>query len=88
MDGYHGHRLVKCASSRPPMLNPTKRWLEFEAAYQREAYRDLSFREALSIFEALWKHAELLHPGFAEASRYDFEADFRVARALNGLPPA
>ena len=70
------------------MLHPTKRWLEFEAAYQREAYRDLSFREALSIFEALWAHAELLNPGFAEASRYDFEAVFRVARALNGLPPA
>lgn len=70
------------------MLNPTKRWLEFEAAYRREAHRDLSFREALSIFEALWEHASCLNPGFAEASRWDFEVDFRIARALNGLPPA
>ena len=70
------------------VLNPTKRWLEFEAAYAHEAYRDLSFAEALAIFEALWAHAKLLDPSFPEASRQDFEADFRVARALNGLPPA
>lgn len=70
------------------VLNPTKRWLEFEAAYAREAYHALSFAEALAIFESLWAHAKLLDRSFPEASRQDFEADFRVARALNGLPPA
>lgn len=70
------------------MLNPTKRWQEFDEAYQREAYRDLSYADALAIFEALWAHAKLLDASFPEAYLDDFEADFRVARALNGLPPA
>ena len=70
------------------MLNPTERWAAFEADDERNAYRELSFREALSIFEALWAEAEALDPRFTEPWLADFEADFRVARALNGLPPA
>lgn len=69
------------------MLNPTERWAAFKAADERTR-RELSFREALSIFEALWAEAEALDPRFAEPWLADFEADFRVARALNGLPPA
>lgn len=69
------------------MLNPTKRWAAFKAVDER-ACGELSFREALSIFEALWAEAEALDPRFTEPWLADFEADFRVARALNGLPPA
>lgn len=69
------------------MLNPTRRWAAFEAADQHAACRELSFREALSIFEALWAEAQALDPNFTEPWLADFEADFRVARALNGLPP-
>ena len=44
------------------MIRPTTRWQEFDERYRREAYRDLSFRDALSIFEAMWVHARKLNP--------------------------
>ena len=70
------------------MIRPTARWKDFEANYRREAYRDLSFREALSIFEAMWVHARKLNPRLGEDWRADLQASIAVARALNGLPPA
>lgn len=69
------------------MLNPTERWAAFKAGDERSD-RELSFRDALSIFEALWAEAEALDADFTEPWLADFEADFRIARALNGLPPA
>ena len=70
------------------MMRPNARWQEFDARYRREAYRDLSFREALSIFEAMWVHARNLNPHLGEDWREDIKASIAVARALNGLPPA
>lgn len=70
------------------MIRATARWREFEARYRREAYRDLSFRDALSIFEAMWVHARKLNPQLGEDWREDLEATIAVARALNGLPPS
>lgn len=70
------------------MIRANARWREFEARYQREAHRDLSFREALSIFEAMWIHARKLNPRLGEDWREDLEATIAVARALNGLPPS
>ena len=70
------------------MVRSTTRWKEFEERYRREAYRDLSFRDALSIFEAMWVHARKLNPRLGEDWREDLEASIAVARALNGLPPS
>lgn len=70
------------------MIRSTTRWKEFEERYRREAYRDLSFRDALSIFEAMWVHARKLNPRLGEDWREDLEASIAVARALNGLPPS
>lgn len=70
------------------MIRDTQRLREFEACYQREAFRNLAYEEALGIFEALWVEARQLNPDFGDDWREDLEADFALARALNGLPPA
>ena len=48
------------------MIRANARWREFEAQYRRNAYRDLDFLEALSIFEAMWIHARKLNPNLGE----------------------
>ena len=70
------------------MIQPTGRWREFEARYRREARRDLGYREALAIFEALWAHAREINPRLGDEWREDLQADIDTARALHGLPPA
>ena len=70
------------------MICRNARWEEFEARYRREAHRDMSFHEALALFEAMWIHARKLNPDLGEDWREDLEATIAVARALNGLPPA
>lgn len=69
------------------MIQPTRRWRAFQAAYRREAYRQLSYREALSLFEALWAEARELNPQLGEDWRTELAANIAVARAINGLPP-
>jgi hypothetical protein len=59
-----------------------------EARYQREAFRDLSYPEALARFAALWDEARALHPDLGADWEQDLAADLAVARAVNGLPPA
>jgi len=61
------------------MIPQSRRLEQFEAAYQREAFRDLSYQQALELFSALWAEARALNP--------DIGADLAVARAVNGLPP-
>lgn len=70
------------------MIRDTQRLRDFEARYRREAFRNLTYEEALAIFEALWIEACQLNPDFGDDWREDLEADFALARALNGLPPA
>ena len=70
------------------MIRANARWRAFEARYRREAYRDLGFHEALSVFEAMWIHARKLNPRLGEDWREDLQATIAVARALNGLPPS
>lgn len=69
------------------MIRDTQRLRDFETRYRREAFRDLTYGEALAIFEALWIEARQLNPDFGKDWREDLAADFAVARALNGLPP-
>lgn len=70
------------------MIRDCQRLRDFEARYRREAFRNLTYEEALAIFEALWIEARKLNPDFGDDWREDLEADFALARVLNGLPPA
>ncbi len=70
------------------MIVSSKRLEEFEARYQREAFANLSYHEALARFAALWAEARLIRPDLGQEWREDLEADFAVARAINGLSPA
>ncbi len=70
------------------MINASRRLAEFEARYQREAYADRTYVEALARFAALWAEARALNPELGADWSHDLQADIAVARALNGLPPA
>jgi hypothetical protein len=61
---------------------------EFEARYQREAYRDMTYAQALARFTALWEEARTLRPDMGEDWEDDIQADIAIARAVNGLPPS
>ena len=60
---------------------------QFEARYQREALRGLSFPQVLAIFAALWAEARALRPDIGSDWLEDLEPDLAVARAVNGLSP-
>jgi len=70
-----------------PMIRRPKRLEELERRYQREAFRDLTYKEALRLFTALWMEARELNPDIGTDWREDLEPDLAVARAVNGLPP-
>lgn len=69
------------------MIQPSARLQEFEAQYQREAFKDLTYDEALERFAALWAEARALRSDLGLDWLADLDADFAVARAVNGLPP-
>lgn len=69
------------------MLRNPDRMRRFEGDEGRRAYRDLSYLDALAIFEALLEEARALRPDFGEDWEEDLAPDLAVARALNGLPP-
>ncbi len=69
------------------MIIPSKRLAEFEARYLRNAFRDLTYEEALELFSALWEEARSLNPEIGEDWRADLEPDLAIARAVNGLSP-
>ncbi len=48
------------------MIRDTQRHRDFEACYRREAFRILTYGEALAIFEALWIEARQLNPDFGD----------------------
>ena len=72
------------------MIQPTRRLAEFEARYGREAYRDVSYADALTLFAALWAEARALPGAATDHTDWwtDLEPDFAIARAVNGLPPS
>ena len=69
------------------MIQPSKRLQEFERRYTRETVAQLSFADALAIFQSLWVEASELNPDFPGHWRSDIGPDLAIARALNGLPP-
>ncbi len=70
------------------VIRPSRTLEEFEARYAREAYRTLSYTEALRLFTALWVEARVLNPSIGQDWMEDLGPDLAVARAVNGLPPA
>ncbi|MDQ3698873.1 MAG: hypothetical protein M3373_12760 [Gemmatimonadota bacterium] len=70
------------------MIVSSKRLDEFEERYQRDAFTELSYADALARFAALWAAARVIRPDLGQDWRPDLEADLAVARAVNGLPPA
>lgn len=71
------------------VIQPSRRLAEFEARYGREAFREMSYAEALALFAALWAEARALPGALSDGSdwRADLEPDFAIARAVNGLAP-
>jgi len=69
------------------MLKNPELLARFERDDARRRFRDLSFAEALALFEALWAHALTLDAEMDRDWRTDLGADFAIARAINGLPP-
>ena len=67
------------------MIRSTPELLDLERRIARD--RAVTYDRALEIFEALWREALVLNPGFNGTRNMDLTADFAVARALNGLPP-
>ena len=69
------------------MIRPTPELDDLERRWTREGLAGMGYREALSIFEALWSEALALNPDFPGNWRDDLGPDLAIARALNGLPP-
>jgi hypothetical protein len=69
------------------VINPSPLLTSFEARYARDAYRRLTYQDALALFTGLWMEARQLHPDFGSDWQNDLAADIAVARAVNGLPP-
>ena len=69
------------------MIRSTQVLQDFEARYQREAFRELSYEQALERFAALWAEALELNPDLGTDWLADLQSDIAVARAVNGLPP-
>jgi hypothetical protein len=69
------------------MIRSTPELEQFERDYARRRARTATFAAALAVFEGLWIEARTLNPDFPGPWESDLDADFAVARAINGLPP-
>ena len=69
------------------MIRNPDRLRRLDVRWEREAYADLSFTEALEIYAELWRHALRLNPDPLAGWRHDLVPDLAIARAVNGLPP-
>lgn len=70
------------------MLERTERLEELDRRWERRAYGEASFQEALARYAALWQEALSLLEEPGADWRRDREPDLAIARAVNGLPPA
>lgn len=69
------------------MIRNESRLRQIDLRWEREAYYDLSFGEALGIYARLWQQALRLNPDPIAGWREDLASDLAIARAVNGLPP-
>jgi hypothetical protein len=75
---------VKGAIGETVMIKDRAKLEEFER--QALAAEDLSYAEALAIFEALRQEAVLLGAFTSENVLDGLEINIRLAKAINGLP--
>ena len=69
------------------MIRAGRALSDLEARDQREAYRNLTYTEALNRIASLWVEARALNPDIGQDWRDDLAPDLAVARAINGYPP-
>ena len=69
------------------MIRDSDRLAKFERQDKQRVLRDMSYLDALAIFESLWEEARVLNPNSGKDWRSDIEPVLAVARAVNGLPP-
>ena len=69
------------------MIRPGRALSELEGREQREAYRNLTYTEALSRFASLRAEARALNPDIGRDWREDLASDLAVALAINGRSP-
>ena len=74
----------KAATGETVMIRNRAKLEEFER--QELVSEDLSYAEALAIFEALHQEAVLLGAFTSENVLDGLENDIRLAKAINGLP--
>lgn len=70
------------------MLEPTDELRALDRRWEEKRYRDMTFREALALYTALWAESRALCPDASRDWKADLEPDLAMARALNGLPPS
>lgn len=70
------------------MLERTERLQALDRRWERRAYREMDYSQALARFAALWDESLRLHGEPGRSWREDLEADLAIARAVNGLPPS
>jgi hypothetical protein len=56
---------------------------DFDRWYAATKLSGLSYRDALAIFAAMWRHAALLNEDFPAPWEDDIQADIELARVLN-----
>lgn len=69
------------------MIRNASRLRQIDLRWEREAYYDLSYLQALDIYAELWKQAIRLNPDPIADWREDLVSDLSIARAINGLSP-
>lgn len=69
------------------MLRSSPELRALEARFDRDSDQRLSLVAAQARFAALWAEARALNPDLGRDWLADLDADFAVARAVNGLPP-
>jgi len=68
------------------MIRPSPELDRFEREYARSR-RDMTYFEALDVFEALWAEARALSSDFPTSDwEADVAPDIELARVLNRLP--
>ena len=82
------NRKRKLGTREARMITSSPRLDDLERRYQREAFRGLSYEQALARFASLWAEARQLNPDVGKNWLEALEPDLAVARAVNGLPPA
>lgn len=70
------------------MIAQTEQLRALDLRWERRAYYDMSFHEALARFTALWTEARVLREDPGTQWRVDLASDLAIARAVNDPPPS